>query len=77
MDPDIAAAALSADRCPLTPRELDVLRMTRQNSPIQHIAHSLHLAEGTVRNYLSNAMAKLDAPSRRAAADIAWERGWV
>ena len=77
VDPDIAAAALSADRCPLTPRELDVLRMTRQNSPIQHIAHSLHLAEGTVRNYLSSAMAKLDAPSRRAAADIAWERGWV
>ncbi len=77
VDPDIAAAALAAERCPLTPRELDVLRMTRQNSPIQHISHTLHLAEGTVRNYLSTAMAKLNAPSRHAAADIAWEHGWV
>ncbi|MER5336911.1 response regulator transcription factor [Micromonospora sp. NPDC002717] len=77
VDPDIAATALAADRCPLTPRELDVLRMTRQNAPIQHIARTLHLAEGTVRNYLSTAMTKLDAPSRHAAADIAWENGWV
>ena len=77
VDPDIAAAALTADRCPLTPRELDVLRMTRQNHPIQHLAHTLHLAEGTVRNYLSTAMTKLDAPSRHAAAEIAWEHGWI
>ena len=77
VDPDIAAAALADDRCPLTPRELDVLRMTRQNAPVQHIARTLHLAEGTVRNYLSTAMTKLDASSRHAAADIAWEHGWV
>ncbi|WP_167047645.1 response regulator transcription factor [Salinibacterium sp. ZJ454] len=77
VDPNIAAAALAADRCPLTPRELDTLRMTKQNASVQHIAHTLHLAEGTVRNYLSTAMAKLDAPSRHAAADIAWENGWI
>jgi two-component system response regulator DesR len=77
VDPHIAAAAIAADQCPLTPRELDTLRMTRQNDPVQHIAHTLHLTEGTIRNYLSTAMTKLGAPSRHAAADHAWENGWI
>jgi two-component system response regulator DesR len=37
----------------------------------------MHLAEGTVRNYLSAAMAKLDAQSRSQAARVAAERGWL
>ena len=41
------------------------------------IARRLHLAEGTVRNYLSAAMAKLDARNRTEAAKKARERGWL
>jgi two-component system response regulator DesR len=77
VDSEIAAAALNAEHCPLTDRELDVLRLTRQNASVQHIARTLHLAEGTVRNYLSSAMSRLDATSRHAAATTAWENGWI
>jgi len=77
VDPEIAATALQADTCPLTGRELDVLRMTRQNASIQQISAVLHLVEGTVRNYLSAAMSKLHAESRHAAATLAWENGWI
>lgn len=77
VDPDIAASALTEADCPLTPRELDVLRAARTGEPVRTIADHVHLAEGTVRNYLSSAMTKLDAPSRHAAAYRAWEEGWI
>ena len=77
VDPDIAASALTEDDCPLTDRELDVLRAARTGISIEDIAGEVHLAPGTVRNYLSNAMGKLHAESRHAAAHRAWEEGWI
>ena len=41
------------------------------------IAERVHLAPGTVRNYVSSAMAKLNAPTRAEAARIAYEEGWI
>lgn len=77
VDPEIAASALTEDDCPLTDRELEVLRAARTGDPVADIADHVHLAEGTVRNYLSSAMTKLDAPTRHAAAHHAWEQGWI
>lgn len=77
VDPEIAATALSAERCPLTDRELDALRYSRSTMSVQQIADRLHLASGTVRNYLSSAMTKLGAASRHEAAERAWEQGWI
>ena len=77
IDPEIAATALTAERCPLTDRELDVLRYSRSTMSVQEIADRLHLAAGTVRNYLSTAMTKLNARSRHEAAEIAWQHGWI
>ncbi|WP_306210141.1 response regulator transcription factor [Actinoplanes sp. RD1] len=77
VDADIAAAALTEQPCPLTARELEVLRAARAGAPISEIARAVHLAPGTVRNYLSAAMAKLRAPTRHAAARTAWEQGWI
>ena len=77
IDHEIAAAALTAERCPLTDRELDVLRVSRSALGVQQIADQLHLAAGTVRNYLSSAMTKLDAVSRHDAAERAWQQGWI
>src|SRR5699024_4483235 len=71
VDPDIAAAALSAERPPLTERELDVLRVGRSAATGQEIADALHLAPGTARNYLSQAMQKLGGATRRAASATA------
>ena len=77
IDPEIAAAALTAERCPLTDRELDVLRVSRSTTSVAEIAKQLHLASGTVRNYLSSAMMKLNAVSRHDAAEKAWQQGWI
>lgn len=77
VDPEIAASALTEDACPLTGRELDVLRHARDGRPVVDIATSVHLAPGTVRNYLSAAMVKLHASTRHEAARRAWEEGWI
>ncbi|THV23501.1 DNA-binding response regulator [Glycomyces paridis] len=77
VDPHIAAAALTESDCPLTDRELEVLRATRTGASVGEIAAHVHLAPGTVRNYLSSAMSKLGASSRHAAAHRAWEEGWI
>ena len=77
VDPDIAASALTEDDCPLTGRELEILRAARKGASIADIAAEVHLASGTVRNYLSSAMSKLGVPTRHAAAQRAWEQGWI
>jgi two-component system response regulator DesR len=77
VDPDIAASALTEDDCPLTDRELEVLRAARSGESVAWIADHVHLAPGTVRNYLSSAMAKLGASSRHTATRRAWEQGWI
>ena len=77
VDPEIAATALNAESCPLTSRELEVLRLSRTGETIQSMAKTLHLAPGTVRNYVSSAMARLGVQTRFEAARIAWEQGWI
>lgn len=77
IDPEIAAAALTAERCPLTDRELDALRAARTAESVQDVADALFLSAGTVRNYLSSAMGKLGASSRHSAAEHAWQQGWI
>jgi two-component system response regulator DesR len=74
--PELAVAAWDRDD-PLTERERDVLRNAADGSPNAEIAARLHLAEGTVRNYLSSAIAKLGARNRTEAAATARERGWL
>jgi two-component system response regulator DesR len=76
IDSEISLAAMMDD-CPLTDRELDVLRLTLQGSSVRDLAAELHLASGTVRNYLSSAMQKTGASSRHDAARRAVERSWL
>lgn len=76
IDPDISAAAV-LDDCPLTDREIDVLRETSEGYSVSAIAEHLHLAPGTVRNYLSHAMAKTQTTTRHDAARYARKRDWL
>ena len=62
---------------PLTERERDMLRAVAEGASNTEIAERLFLAEGTVRNYLSSAMAKLGARNRSEAAKAAQRRGWL
>ena len=77
VDPGLAAAALSTGMSPLTEREREVLLASRAGSGIAEIAKALFLSEGTVRNYLSSAIQKLDVSNRAEAARVAEEQGWL
>lgn len=77
IDPEIAAAALTRGTCPLTDRELELLRHTLKGGTIAGVAAEVHLAQGTVRNYLSAAMTKLGVTTRHEAARKAWQEGWI
>jgi two-component system response regulator DesR len=76
VDPDVSALAV-IDDCPLTDREIDVLRATGDGYSVADIAARLHLAEGTVRNYLSNTMQKTQTRTRHEAARYAREHDWL
>ncbi|MDQ1578908.1 MAG: two-component system, NarL family, response regulator DesR [Microbacteriaceae bacterium] len=77
VDPTLAAESLTSGDSPLTERETDVLSAARARGSIAEIAISLHLSEGTVRNYLSSAIGKTSARNRSDAVMIAEESGWL
>ncbi|NUR09500.1 MAG: response regulator transcription factor [Nocardioidaceae bacterium] len=76
VSPELAVAAWDAAD-PLTERERELLRAVAEGAGSAEIAARLCLAEGTVRNYLSSAMAKLGARNRTEAARVARTRGWL
>lgn len=76
IDPELAAEAWS-EADPLTDRERQVLRLAAEGVTGADIAGQLRLSEGTVRNYLSEAISKLGASNRTEAARIARQRGWL
>jgi two-component system response regulator DesR len=77
VDPALAAEAWSADADPLSDRERQILQRAGDGRTSAEIAADLRLSEGTVRNYLSEAIAKLEATNRTDAARIARARGWL
>jgi two-component system response regulator DesR len=77
LDPDLVAAALETGTSPLTAREADVLQLSETGISTEQIAAALYLSPATVRNYLSNAIAKLNARSRIDAIRIARQAGWL
>jgi two-component system response regulator DesR len=76
VDPELAAEAWG-EPDPLTDRERHVLRLAGDGSTTGDIASKLGLSEGTVRNYLSEAISKLGAANRVDAARIARAKGWL
>jgi two-component system response regulator DesR len=77
VDPDLAAEAWDSGADPLTERERQILWRAGEGKSSLEIAEELHLSEGTVRNYLSEAISKLDASNRIDAARIARAKGWL
>ncbi|MEU5860963.1 MULTISPECIES: response regulator transcription factor [unclassified Nonomuraea] len=77
LDPSLAVTAWDLADNPLTPREADVLRLVAGGAEATDIAQRLHLTAGTVRNYLTAIVAKLNARNRTDAVRIATEAGWI
>jgi two-component system response regulator DesR len=76
VDPELAAEAWT-EPDPLTDRERQVLRLAGDGLTSGDIAGQLNLSEGTVRNYLSEAISKLGASNRVEAARLARDKGWL
>ncbi len=77
VDPVLATEAWNADEDPLSDRERQILQRAADGRSSAEIAADLRLSEGTVRNYLSEAISKLGAANRIDAARIARTRGWL
>ena len=76
IDPELVLSALD-DRDPLTEKERASLKLAAEGLKTQMIAAKLYLSEGTVRNYLSEAISKLNPSNRIDAARIAKRKGWL
>jgi two-component system, NarL family, response regulator DesR len=76
IDPQLAVEAWT-EGDPLNERERQVLRLAGQGLSAADIATQLSLAQGTVRNYLSEAIGKLNAANRIEAYRLARQKGWL
>ncbi|MDC0766346.1 response regulator transcription factor [Streptomyces sp. HD] len=77
IDPEFALVALDAGENPLTPRDVEILRLTADGTPTREIAERLSLSVATVRNHLSAITRKTGGRNRIDAIRIARESGWV
>ncbi|HYN93820.1 MAG TPA: response regulator transcription factor [Pilimelia sp.] len=77
IDSEIALTAWDNEGCPLAPREIEILRLAAAGHNVADIAAELFLSAGTVRNYLTSAVTKLNGRNRVDAIRIAQEAGWL
>jgi two-component system response regulator DesR len=77
IDPQLAISTWEGDQNPLSTREHEVLRMVAEGAEPAEIASTLHLSVGTVRNYLTAIVTKLNARNRVDAVRAAYEAGWL
>ncbi|TDK65589.1 response regulator transcription factor [Sapientia aquatica] len=75
--PELAQESWGGAEDPLNERERQVLRLAGEGKRSADIAQLIHLSEGTVRNYLSEAISKLNAKNRVEAYRLAREAGWL
>jgi two-component system response regulator DesR len=76
IDPQLAVEAWS-EADPLNDRERQVLRLAGEGLSAGDIASRLNLSQGTVRNYLSEAIGKLGVGNRIEAFRLARQKGWL
>lgn len=75
--PELALEGWNGPHDPLCERERQVLRLAGSGAGNAEIARLIHLSEGTVRNYLSDAIGKLNVKNRVEAFRIASDAGWL
>jgi DNA-binding NarL/FixJ family response regulator len=74
--PELAFTVIREEN-PLTPKEQEILRLAAVGKTTKEITSELYLSSGTVRNYISEIIHKLDAKNRTEAAAIAEKKGWL
>jgi two-component system response regulator DesR len=76
VSPELVFGSLREEN-PLTSREREILKLAGGGQTAGEIALTLHLSYGTVRNYISEILNKLEVKSRIEAVRIAEEKGWI
>ncbi|QSB08928.1 response regulator transcription factor [Lysinibacillus fusiformis] len=74
---DLAASLFMKEQNPLNEREIAVLQLVKEGLTTNEISKQLYLTKGTIRNYLSTSIQKLQVESRQQAAQVAGEKGWL
>ena len=77
LDPSARPIGLEVGLCPLSPRELDVLRGVAEGMTTDQLAAKIRNSPQTIKNQLAQVMEKLGAPNRTAAVVIALQQGWI
>lgn len=75
--PELVKTVISAEKNPLTKRELDILKEISTGESSKDIAKNVFLSEGTVRNYISSILSKTGTKSRIEALNVAKENNWI
>ncbi|HWJ43038.1 MAG TPA: HDOD domain-containing protein [Solirubrobacterales bacterium] len=66
-----------SEPCPLSARELDVLRHLSEGMVYKQIASEMHLSVSTIRTHLHNVYGKIGAVDRAQAVLLARDRNWI
>lgn len=74
---DLAAALFMNEKNPLNDREIKVLKLVKDGYTTNEISKKLFLTKGTIRNYLSLSIQKLEVETRQRAVQKATEKGWI
>lgn len=77
VDPQLALTAWDVGEIPLSGREIQVLKLAAEGAEAPEIAAAMHVSVGTVRNYLTKIVTKLNARNRVDAIRIASSAGWI
>ncbi|MCR2822529.1 response regulator transcription factor [Lederbergia panacisoli] len=62
---------------PLTEREQEILKLAAEGKTGKEISKTLFLSQGTVRNYMSEILQKLESKNKIEAISVAQEKGWI
>ncbi len=76
ISPELIFGTLKEEN-PLNAREREILSLSSQGKSANEISSILHLSYGTVRNYISEALNKLDAKNRIEGIRMAEQKGWL
>lgn len=76
VSPELVFGSLREEN-PLSDREREILKLAGAGRSAGEIASALHLSYGTVRNYISEILGKLEVKSRIEAVRLAEEKGWM
>ena len=77
IDPQLAVSTWEGAQNPLSAREHEVLRLAAEGAEPAEIAAAMNLSLGTVRNYLTAIVTKLNARNRVDAIKTAYDSGWL